>query len=150
MLVKPIPSIPGAFAREDGFVKMPEKIGATRGSNTRLYVTKWKKGSITKSSKTASHCYYGLVYQLKNYKVHRLICEAFYGPPPFKNAVVIHINEDATDNRVENLKWGSQKENLNCAKFIEYCKNRTGENSPVIKGLRKKQLQNASTSTETT
>jgi len=138
MEVRAILSLPGAFARDDGMVKMPETIGKTRGNGTRLYKTKWVKGTITKSSKTARHEYYGLVYKLKNYKVHRLVCEAFHGSPPSENSVVIHINECATDNRPCNLKWGTQKENLNAPGFIEYCKSRVGESSPTIKGMAKK------------
>jgi len=45
-------------------------------------------------------------------KVHQLVCEAFHGPKPFEKAVVIHIDEDAHNNRPENLMWGTQKENL--------------------------------------
>ena len=70
-------------------------------------------------------------------KVHRIVCEAFHGLAPFKKAVVIHIDENSTNNRPENLRWGTQKENLNMPKFIEYCKSRTGENSPVKKALKK-------------
>jgi hypothetical protein len=51
--------------------------------------------------------------------------------------VVLHLNEDALDNRPENLRWGTQKENLNMPKFIEYCKGRTGENSPSAKAKAK-------------
>lgn len=50
-------------------------------------------------------------------KVHQLVCEAFHGPKPFPEAVVIHLDEDALNNRPENLKWGTQKENLNMPKF---------------------------------
>lgn len=75
-----------------------------------------------------------------NMKVHRLVCEAFHGPAPSKRSVVIHLDEDATNNRPENLRWGTQKENLNMPGFIAYCKSRTGENSPFIKGRKKKQV----------
>lgn len=66
-------------------------------------------------------------------KVHRLVCEAFNGPPQ-DGQVCMHMNENASDNRPENLAWGSQKENLNAPGLIAYCKNRTGDNSPAIKG----------------
>jgi hypothetical protein len=36
--------------------------------------------------------------------------------------VVIHINENPHDNRPENLKWGTQKENLNYPRVVEYRK----------------------------
>lgn len=79
------------------------------------------------------------VYKGKNYKVARLVCEAFNGPPPFEGAVCMHLDENAANNRADNLSWGTQKENLNAPGFIEYCKSRTGENSPTIKARRKKE-----------
>ena len=70
----------------------------------------------------------------KTYKVARLICETFNGPPPFPKAICMHIDENAKNNQPNNLKWGTQKENLNYPGFIKYCKNRTGKNNPFIKG----------------
>lgn len=75
-----------------------------------------------------------IVIRGKTYKMARLIAEAFYGPPPFEGAVVMHLDENAANNRLENLKWGTQKENLNAPGFLEYCRGRTGENNPYIKG----------------
>ncbi len=63
---------------------------------------------------------YILVYKKRTYKVGALICEAFHGPRP-KGAVCMHLNEDARDNRPENLAWGTQKENLNAPKFKAHC-----------------------------
>jgi len=71
-----------------------------------------------------------------NMKVHRLVCEAFHGPAPDASFVVIHLDEDATNNRKDNLKWGTMKENMNMPGYIEYCKSRTGDNSPYRKGRR--------------
>ncbi len=76
-----------------------------------------------------------------NMKIHRLVCEAFHGPAPFDRAVVIHLDENALNNKPENLRWGTQKENLNMPGFIAYCKSRTGEKSPVLKSKNKKRLQ---------
>ena len=99
----------------------------------RTYKTKWVFGVITSASKTARHKYMGIYYRGKNYKIHRLVCEAFHGSSHFDGAVVIHLNEDATDNRPENLKWGTQKENLNMPKIKAYHRSRTGDNSPTRK-----------------
>lgn len=79
-------------------------------------------------------------YKGKTYKVHQLICEAFNGPKPFEKAVVMHLDENYRNNRPDNLAWGTQKENLNAIGFIEYCKQRTGENNPYVKGIKKKEL----------
>ena len=97
-------------------------------------------GVKTRASKAARHKYMGIMNKhLGNMKVHRLVCEAFHGPAPFAGAVVIHLDEDATNNRPENLRWGTQKENLNMPGFIAYCKARTGDNSPARKGKMKAQ-----------
>lgn len=74
----------------------------------------------------------------KTYKVARLICEAFHGAP-FEDAVCMHLDENSRNNHPSNLQWGTQKENLNAPGFLEYCRNRTGENSPTIKARRKKE-----------
>ncbi len=78
-----------------------------------------------------------LRFRRKNYRVSRLVCEAFHGRAPSAKAVVMHLNDDATDNRPQNLKWGTQKENLNALSFINYCKSITGEMNPLIKGRKK-------------
>jgi hypothetical protein len=139
--IKEIMLIKGALARSDGFIKLPESQASMPHGGVRKYKTRWVKGVKRRASKGALHEYYGTIHKGKNYKIHRLICEAFHGKPPFKKAVVIHINEDALDNRAENLKWGTQKENLNSERFIEYCKSRTGENSPTAKARRRKYFE---------
>jgi HNH endonuclease len=77
-----------------------------------------------------------LQFKGKTYKVHRLVCEAFNGPPPKHRNVCMHKDEDYRNNRPTNLKWGSQKENLNAPGFLRYCRGRTGENSPTRKARR--------------
>lgn len=44
--------------------------------------------------------------------VHRIVCEAFNGPPPSPNHVVNHKNGIKSDNRAENLEWVTQRENV--------------------------------------
>lgn len=100
----------------------------------RSYKTKRIAGCVTKSRKSASHLYRDArSSKFGHLKVHQVVCEAFHGPRPSANSVVIHIDEDGLNNRPENLRWGTQKENLNMPKFIQYCHSRTGENSPIVK-----------------
>ena len=52
----------------------------------------------------------GEVGKRVNYYVHELVLRAFVGERP-EGAVVRHLNDVPTDNRLENLKWGSRSEN---------------------------------------
>lgn len=134
----PVHSKPGIFASSFGRVCLPESTAKMPNGGVRKYTPKPTYGAKTKASKSARHEYMAL-YNRKhgNLKIHKLVCEAFHGAALFQKAVVIHINENALDNRPENLKWGTQKENMNMPKFIDYCKSRTGENSPITKSKKK-------------
>ena len=104
-----------------------------------MYQPKPTYGVKTRASKTARHEYMSIFNKkFGNIKIHRLVCEAFHGIAPFDRAVVLHLDENALNNRPENLRWGTQKENLNMPNFIKYCKSRTGENSPVAKSIKRK------------
>ena len=48
---------------------------------------------------------------VRRYYVHRLQAMAFIGPPPFEGAVVRHLDDDKTNNTLENLAWGTHAEN---------------------------------------
>lgn len=63
---------------------------------------------------------YVFQFKGKTYRVARLVCEAFNGPPPFNGAVCMHRDENSANNAPENLAWGTQKENLNAPGFLAY------------------------------
>lgn len=137
---KPVPSKPGIVASSLGRVLLPERSSKMPNGGLRRYETKPTYGHVTRASKTARHEYMAIWNRFfGNMKIHRLVCEAFHGPAPDGMDVVIHIDEDAKNNNATNLKWGTQKENLNMPKFIEYCRSRTGENSPATKGMKARQ-----------
>lgn len=46
----------------------------------------------------------------KEVSVHRLVAEAFIGPQP-DGMEILHGDADRTNNRVENLRWGTRREN---------------------------------------
>ncbi len=47
----------------------------------------------------------------KTYYKHRLMLHAFVGECP-KDCEALHINGNRLDNRLENLRWGTRKENV--------------------------------------
>lgn len=51
----------------------------------------------------------------KRQYVHRMVLEAFVGPPPDGTKISRHLNGDPSDNRLTNLAWGTQAENVDDA-----------------------------------
>lgn len=48
----------------------------------------------------------------KRFLVHRLVCEAFHGPPPFEGAHAAHWDGDKDRNHQDNLRWATPAENI--------------------------------------
>ena len=69
--------------------------------------------------------------QQKTVLVHRLVCEAFHGAPLFSGAVAAHWNGQRADNRPENLRWATCKENT--ADSIRHGTKPLGEKHPRAK-----------------
>lgn len=142
---KPVPSEPGILASSEGRILLPPRYAPLPNGGFRAYMPEPRYGQVSKANKDSAHDFRLIMVRRDEAaarqaprKVHQLVCEAFHGPKPFPEAVVLHLDEDAHNNRPENLRWGTQKENLNAAGFLDYCRGRTGENSPVAKSRRKR------------
>lgn len=122
-----VPSVPGLLASSRGRVMVTPRMGKLPNGAPRQYGGYARKGCWDGSR-------YILQWKNKTHKVARLVCEAFNGPPPFDRAVCMHLDENARNNAPSNLRWGTQKENLNAPGFIRYCRSRTGENNPFVRG----------------
>jgi hypothetical protein len=56
---------------------------------------------------------YGLIRAGKALvRVHRLVCEAAHGPPPFQGAVVMHACDVRACANEKHLSWGTASENM--------------------------------------
>lgn len=93
----------------------------------------WKTQKTNRPSKDGKAGYYNdqgyriVMVNGKNYRTHRIIFEMIYGYEP---EVIDHINGDTKDNRIENLRDCSHKQNLE--NTLVYSNNLTG-----FKGVRK-------------
>lgn len=86
----------GVLVREDGMV-----FNSVRGAHGKKCA--WTNGYLHKNG------YRTVRIQRKDYKVHRLVAEAFI-PNPENKPTVDHINRIRDDNRICNLRWATQKE----------------------------------------
>ncbi len=95
----------------------------------------WKKLQPPEWKTTSPATTYYLVSLRKNNKrkvmrLHQVIMLAFVGPRP-KGQEVRHLNGNGLDNRLENLKYGTKKENS--ADMIAHGRSTQGERWPGAK-----------------
>lgn len=115
---KPVPSYPGLTASSLGRILLPVRRYAMPRGGWRTTAPKPTFGVTATAAKGAT-CKYKRIRSrhFGNIKVHRAVCEAFHGTQPSPAHIVLHRNEDGTDNRPKNLRWGTRKENQNAPGF---------------------------------
>jgi hypothetical protein len=107
--VRDVPGFPGYRVDAGGAVySAVRRVGLGRGKGTKVQIgDNWK--ALTPHL-TASG-YLCVNFGRGNTRViHRLVLEAFVGPCP-EGSECRHLNGDRTDNRLENLAWGTPAEN---------------------------------------
>ena len=97
-----IPSLPDYEVSEVGDVRRARD-GITRKAGNQLSGTLRKEGYITFCLKADG--------KYKQIYAHRLVCEAWHGPPDAMRPYVAHWDGDRVNNHHSNLRWASTKEN---------------------------------------
>lgn len=92
----------------------------------------YKKGDVLQTHKSVKG--YLRVYLMKNSKehlctVHQLVLFAFTGPRP-EGLLAAHLNDIKADNRLENLAWMTNSENIKLA-YEHGRMTRKGKNNPM-------------------
>lgn len=99
-----VPNYPGYFVSKSGKVFSRFKRGSHELGN------KWVEIKPKLRPKYQNVTLYNDVGS-KHYYVHRLVAE-IYIPNPHHYSVVMHLDNNRLNNHVDNLKWGTQKENI--------------------------------------
>ena len=108
---KPIPGYEGSYEVSD--------IGRVRSLNRLDSRGRRRDGRLMKQTAAKSgHRFVSLCIDgvRRRWGVHTLVLEAFVGPRPTLHDSC-HWNDDPTDNRLANLRWGTRSENrLDCVR----------------------------------
>lgn len=90
-----VPSVPGYFVSRDG------RVYSTRSKRelAQRVVRRYMCAAVMVGGKPTGK------------RVHRLVCEAFHGPPPEGKPLALHGDGNPLNNNAGNLRWGSHREN---------------------------------------
>lgn len=104
-----IPGHPGYYVDREGNVASDwKRVGLGRGNGTRTERT--DTIHLLRPSVNQSGYHFLNLGRGNTRVVHRLVLQTFVGPCP-TGMGARHLNGNPSDNRLENLAWGSPKEN---------------------------------------
>lgn len=95
-----IPGYPRYFATPTGEIYSQRRLKGTVRMKPQLYKGYWRVGLATDAQKWNGE------------PIHRLVLWTFGGPTPFPKAVVRHLDGNRENNHIDNLAWGTYKDNL--------------------------------------
>jgi len=101
MRVRMCPEFPGLVITDDGRIQGP---GRPQGGHPTWLKTWPGTNGYLKFTATVND-------RRTNQRVHIVVCTAFHGPRPTPRHDVRHLNGINTDNRAENLCWGTKTDN---------------------------------------
>lgn len=141
---KDVPGVESLMASSWGRVRLKPYSCATPFGGVRHYNPKARTGRVmTKSTGREGAPKRHMIYYTglnKSFIVARLVCAAFHGPAPADKPICMHLDEDPSNNKPENLRWGTQRENLAMPKAQKAFRSRVGEKSCRAIGKRRKEL----------
>lgn len=111
---RPVPGYEGLYQVSDrGNVHSLGRWTTSRG-HTKPHWYPPRMMRLCKSGKAPGHLAVNLHRggTHKRIYVHVLVSLAFHGPKPTDKHEVRHLNGDSFDNRAQNLKWGTHRENI--------------------------------------
>lgn len=106
--MKSIPNFPDYAITRDGRVwSKPRKL-----PDGRRWEGRWLKSSYCSNGNSNKYFKIGLAInsQMFTRTIHRLVLETYVGPCP-EGMEARHLDGDSKNNKVENLIWGTPKEN---------------------------------------
>lgn len=103
---RPFPGLEGMYEVSSlGRVRSLDRKIETKNGQARFY-----RGKVL-SLKLSSNGYLCLNARGKDYRIHRVVAEAFHGAPPDPSMDTCHNDGNRLNNKASNLRWGTRSEN---------------------------------------